>query len=87
MLYFFPLSIITSKDTTIDCFSVSIIQKIILAFSPPVSPPAGKETRQRLFKRKIVSRLSIGSILMQKGRYITAANIKERKAKLSGYVF
>jgi hypothetical protein len=53
----------------------------IFSFVPP-KPPVYGEEQERELCRRAVSRVSSGSVLLQRGRYITGQDIAARKKEL-----
>jgi hypothetical protein len=68
---------------------MKLVYKIIAAFTPPPSPLSQKmqEERRKRTNARIVSTLSEGNVLLQKGKYLTQEDMEQRKSKLAGYKF
>jgi len=53
-----------------------------LAFSLPPKPPVFGEQEERDLCRRAVSRVSSGSVLIQRGQYLTKQDVTDRKKAL-----
>lgn len=53
-----------------------------LAFSLPPKPPVFGDQEERDLCRRAVSRVSSGSVLIQRGQYLTKQDVVDRKKAL-----
>jgi hypothetical protein len=53
-----------------------------LVFTPPPPVPKNGEKEEKTLRRKVVSQISSGSVLLQTGRYATEEDLVARKKKV-----